>query len=373
MAAYAPDFDVVIIGAGVIGLSAAMAAGKLGHKVLILERNASYGQETSARNSEVVHAGIYYEPQSLKARMCVAGRHRLYEFAAENGVPFRQCGKLIVANAEYQLAALEAIAVRGETCGVSDIQFVNRSELVTIEPQLKGIGALISPSTGIIDSHAYMTALLGHAESLDAQFVAGCQVSGIKSAGNSWQIFTTDDAEESVTTRAVINCAGLWASEVAAMVEGLPGGCIPSTRYAKGSYFSYSANVPFSHLIYPLPEPGGLGIHLTLDLAGRARFGPDVTWIKSLEYDVNISSRDRFADAVAKFWPEVDRSRMFPDYAGVRPKLSGPAEAGADFVVSGPAHHGLDGLVNLFGIESPGLTSSLPLGEMAADLACTHF
>ena len=369
MTAGNPDFDIVVIGAGVIGLSAAMAAANDGRSVLILERNAHFGQETSARNSEVIHAGIYYPPGSLKAKMCIEGRQRLYEFATASNVPFRRCGKLIVANCEAQEGELAAIVERARKCGLADLALLDREAISRREPALRAVAGIYSPLTGIIDSHAYMTALLGRAENSGAQLVTRCQVVAVRREGDLWRVSTGKSAEDSVLARAVINCAGLMASQVAATVEGLPPVSIPQTRYAKGSYFAYAGKVPFSHLIYPLPEPGGLGTHLTLDLAGRARFGPNVEWVDDLDYAVDLAARDRFAAAAEGFWPDLDRERLFPGYAGIRPKLSGPGDPVADFQISGPGDHGLAGIVNLFGIESPGLTASLPLGERAALLA----
>ncbi len=369
MTAHQFDFDIVVVGAGVVGLSAAMAAANAGRSVLILERNAHFGQETSARNSEVIHAGIYYAPGSLKARMCIEGRQRLYEFADANNVPFRRCGKLIVANRDTQLAELEAIERRARECGLTDLTLLDGKEIRIKEPALHAAAGLYSPSTGIIDSHAYMTALLGLAENSGAQLVTRCEVSTIRREGQLWRVSTGNSPDESVLARAVINCAGLMASHVAATIEGLPPAYVPQTRYAKGCYFSYGGEVPFSHLIYPLPEPGGLGTHLTLDLAGRARFGPDVTWVDTLDYGVDLTARDRFASIAESFWPDLDRDRLSPDYAGIRPKLSGPGDPAADFLISGPGDHGLAGIVNMFGIESPGLTASLPLGAHAAAMA----
>ncbi len=368
MTAIEPDFDVVVIGAGVIGLSAAVAAAEAGRSVLILERNADFGQETSSRNSEVIHAGIYYPAGSLKAEMCVAGRHRLYEFAARHNVPFRQCGKLIVANGDAQSAALAGIEQRACANGVNDLQFLGQSEIAGLEPALNATAGLFSPSTGIIDSHSYMMALLGLAENSCAQLVTHCEVSEIRREGRLWRVVAGHSPDDSILARAVINCAGLMAASVAARIEGLGATHVPHMHYAKGAYFAYGATVPFSHLIYPMPEPGGLGTHLTLDLAGRARFGPDVTWIDDLDYAVDPSKKEQFAASVRQFWPDVDAERLYPDYAGIRPKITGPGEPAADFQISGPDDHGLQGIVNLFGIESPGLTASLPLGERAAAL-----
>lgn len=369
MAANTPDFDTLIIGAGVVGLATAFAATRTGGDVLILDRNRHFGQETSSRSSEVIHAGVYYPPHSLKARLCVAGNARLYSFVGEYGVPFLRCGKLIVATSPEQLPQLDQMARNAEACGVARLERLDQREAEDREPALMASGALFSSSTGILDSHAYMTALLGAAEARGAQFVGNSAVARIEREGALWRVFVVHDPEASFTARHVVNSAGLWAGEVADAIVPLSPKYRPTIRYARGRYFSYAGEVPFTHLIYPLPVPGGLGTHLTLDLAGRGRFGPDVEWIDRLDYTVDEVSRGTFAHNIALYWPELQADRLMPAYAGIRPKLVGAGKPAADFLVSGPTDHGLPGLVNLFGIESPGITASLPLGELAISLA----
>jgi len=362
------DFDMLVVGAGVVGLAVARAAAREGANVLIAERNRHFGAETSSRNSEVIHAGIYYPRGSIKAELCREGRRRLYAYAAETGVPVRRIGKLIVAGEEAQIPPLENIAANAAACGVTELTLLGPREVAALEPSLRAAAGLLSPSTGIIDSHAYMLALLGEAEAHGAELVPSAAISRLERSGSAWKAWIAGESGPVLSARTVVNAAGLWASEVAGRIEGYSP-APRATYYAKGSYFAYGGKVPFSRLIYPVPEAGGLGIHLTLDLAGRARFGPDVEWCETLAYDVDANRRSAFAQSIRSYWPDVEESLLTPDFAGVRPKLAPRGQAAHDFVVEGPGDHGLPGLVNLFGIESPGLTSSLPLGEMAARLA----
>lgn len=360
------DFDVAVIGAGVIGLAVARALAIAGASVLIIERAAHVGTEISSRNSEVIHAGIYYSPGSLKARLCMAGKDLLYAFCAQHGVPHRRCGKLIVATDDSQIAGLEAIRTGADACGVRDLQLLDAEAVRCHEPALQAVGALLSPSTGIIDSHAYMMALLGLAEAHGATLACHSEVEAVERDAAGWTIRLAAVPTPVASAHMVVNAAGLGSIRLARSIAEFPESAIPALRYAKGSYFGYSGSVPFSHLVYPLPEPGGLGTHLTLDMAGRGRFGPDVEWVEMPDYRIDPAKQDRFAAAVRRFWPDVDPGRLHPDYAGIRPKLSAPGEPAADFVISGPRDHKVRGIVNLFGLESPGLTASLAIAEEVA-------
>ncbi|MDB6089893.1 MAG: binding site:FAD dependent oxidoreductase [Gammaproteobacteria bacterium] len=356
--------DVVVIGAGVVGLAVARALAQRGREVLILEAASSFGTETSSRNSEVIHAGIYYPQGSLKARLCVAGRGLLYDFCEQYGIPYRRCGKLIVATSEGQLAQLEKIQTAARGNGV-DLEFFTRAQALTLEPQLACEAALHSPMTGIIDSHAYMLALLGHAENHGATLVPGSRVTRMRLESDGVVIGVNSD-EAALRARTVINSAGLYAPQVARLIEGFPPEHIPTPYFAKGNYFTLAGRSPFERLVYPVPEPGGLGVHLTLDLAGRARFGPDVQWVEQCEYAVEPQRAERFYAAIRSYWPDLADGALQPAYAGIRPKISGPAQTAADFRIDGPQVHGTAQLVNLFGIESPGLTASLAIATHVA-------
>lgn len=361
------DVDVVVIGAGVVGLAIARALAFAGREVLILEAAESFGTQTSSRNSEVIHAGIYYPRGSLKARTCVSGRDLLYDFCEQHGVPYRRCGKLIVATSELQLPELEKIRQAARANGVT-LELLTRAQALTLEPQLACEGALHSPLTGIIDSHAYMLALLGQAESRGATLVTASTVTGMQVEPGGGARIAINHEAPALRAHTVINSAGLHAPAVARLIEGFPASHVPTSWLAKGSYFTLSGRSPFARLVYPIPEPGGLGVHLTLDLAGRARFGPDVQWIEECDYTVEPRRSERFYAAIRTYWPELAEGALQPGYAGIRPKISGPTEAAADFRVDGPPTHGVAGIVNLFGIESPGLTASLALAAYVADL-----
>jgi L-2-hydroxyglutarate oxidase LhgO len=360
------ESDAVVIGAGAVGLAIARQLAHSGLDTVILEKNDHIGMETSARNSEVIHAGIYYPQDSLKARLCVQGKALLYDFCAHHGVPHKKIGKLIVGH-DGQEAQLAAIAKAATDNGVDDLEPLDARAIAALEPAVTATQGLFSPSTGIIDSHQYMLALLG-----DLTLVRGSEVRALHRAGDAWHLAVMSDGEEiGLGARIVINAAGLWAQGVAARIEGLND--IPALTLAKGSYASLSTKSPFRHLVYPVPEPGGLGIHVTLDMGGRARFGPNVEWLASndpaqIDYTVSPGIAARFAPVIARYWPGVREEMLTPDYAGVRPKLSGPGQANADFRIDGPGVHGLPDLVNLFGIESPGLTASLAIAEHVAAL-----
>ncbi|HNC52697.1 MAG TPA: NAD(P)/FAD-dependent oxidoreductase [Accumulibacter sp.] len=365
-----------VIGAGVVGLACARALALRGIETVILERNDAFGGETSARNSEVIHAGLYYPPASLKAALCVAGRRQLYDFCATHGVSHRRCGKLVVGTSAAQEDRLLALQQQGQLNGVEDLRMLSGPEARALEPELQCTAALLSPSTGIIDSHGLMLALLGDAEGAGASLVLHCPLRGgsIERTG----IILESGGSESLRFRAnmVINAAGLWAPEVAAALAGFPQSLLPINRHAKGNYYALTGRSPFSRLVYPLPEPGGLGVHLTLDLAGQARFGPDVEWlpdpvrgkpIGQLDYRVDPARADSFYSEIRRYWPGLPDSALVPAYAGIRPKVSGRDEPAADFLIQGPAEHGIPGLVNLFGIESPGLTASLAIADQVAE------
>lgn len=329
------------------------------------ESERAIGTGTSSRNSEVIHGGIYYPPGSLKATLCVEGKHRLYAFCASHGVAHRRCGKLIVATSDRQVGELEAIAANARASGVDDLQWLTPGEVARREPALQTFGALLSPSTGIVDSHSLMLALQGDAQSAGAMLAFDARVVGARVGHAEGIELDVDTAGMTSTLCAsiVINSAGLHAVDVARTFVGLAPEHIPQRYYAKGSYFTCTQRAPFSHLIYPVPEPGGLGVHLTLDLAGQARFGPNVAWVDEIDYTVNAADGDGFYAAVRRYWPALADGALQPGYAGIRPKISAPVEPAADFRIDGPAVHGVAGLVNLFGIESPGLTASLAIAE----------
>jgi L-2-hydroxyglutarate oxidase LhgO len=361
------DVDCLVIGAGVVGLAVARALARAGQEVVILERERHFGMHTSSRNSEVIHAGIHYTPQSLKARLCVSGRDLLYRYCAERGIGHHRCGKLTVAGSEEQLATLEKIDINARANGVSDLEWLDAAQAGRVEPQLRCLGALWSPSTGIIDSHAYMQSLLADAEAAGADIAYGTQVTSLRPTPAGIEIHIEGESGAVVRADAVVNCAGLHAHQVAASIEGFPAQHIPAVRYAKGSYFALSGAPPFTRLVYPAPRAGShLGIHLTIDLAGAARFGPDTEWVDAIDYTVDPQRAAFFAEAIREYWPRLNPHRLYPAYAGIRPKVCGAGEATSDFYISGPDDHGLAGIVNLFGIESPGLTASLALGETIA-------
>ena len=367
--------DCVVIGAGVIGLAIARQLALAGREVVILEKEERFGSGISARNSEVIHAGIYYPQGSAKARLCVVGRGLLYEYCEAHQVPNRRCGKLIVATAPDQESMLDAIRARAAANGADDLRVITAVEAISMEPALRCTAAVLSPSTGIIDSHAYMTALLADAEARGAVLALRSEVSRAEMRFDGIRLEATTGGTEvtPVLARAVVNCAGLHAPAVAARFAGLDGRFVPHPHFAKGNYYSLAAKAPFSRLVYPLPEPGGLGVHLTLDLAGQAKFGPDVEWLSTvdaadIDYDVDPRRADRFYAEVRKYWPALPDRALQPAYAGVRPKILPPGQD-ADFVIQGPETHGHPGLVNLFGIESPGLTASLAIAQVVSDMS----
>jgi L-2-hydroxyglutarate oxidase LhgO len=364
------EINTIVIGAGVIGLAVARALALGGREVIIVERERQFGMHTSSRNSEVIHAGIHYEPNSLKATFCRQGRDRLYRYCAERGIAHQRVGKLTVATAEDQRPALEAIDANARANDVLDLEWLDEWQVRRLEPQLKCIGGLLSPSTGIIDSHGYMQSLLGDAESSGALIVYETAVTGLKPTAAGIEVRTNDEAAPAVRAQWVINCAGLWADRVASCIEGLPRQYIPAIRFAKGSYFALSGKSPFSRLVYPAPQGAGhLGIHMTLDLSGAARLGPDMQWLDGIDYAVDPQRAAVFATAVQQYWPAMDPARLQPAYSGIRPKIVKEGAVAKDFYISAPREHGVANIINLFGMDSPGLTSSLAIAEYIAGLA----
>ncbi len=366
------EVDCVVVGAGVVGLAVARALALAGREVIILEAAEGIGTETSSRNSEVIHAGIYYPAGSLMARFCVAGRRRLYGYCAEKGVPHINCGKLIVATNEREDAMLEGIKQRAEANGVEGMRVLTADEATSLEPNLSCTSALFSPGTGIIDSHGYMLALQGDAENAGAVPVFFSPVLGGRVAGRRIEIEVGGEDPITLRCRLLVNSAGLHAPDLAGRIGGMPPDRVPKAHYAKGNYFTLSGKSPFSRLIYPVPVPGGLGVHLTVDLGGQARFGPDVEWIDSIDYRVDPSRADGFYAAVRSYWPGLKDGALQPGYAGIRPKIVPKGAPGQDFVIQGPQSHGVAGLINLFGIESPGLTASLAIADHVLEVSRTE-
>ncbi|WP_244618179.1 NAD(P)/FAD-dependent oxidoreductase [Rhodoferax sediminis] len=359
--------DCVVIGAGVVGLAVARALALQGREVMVLEALDAIGTGTSSRNSEVIHAGIYYATGSLKARLCVQGKQLLYAYCAERGIAHRRCGKLIVATSKAQVAQLSAIIDQARANGVHDLQRLTRGQARALEPQLECMAALHSPGTGIVDSHALMLALQGDLEHAGGMVALNSPLASAKYTQDAITLIACDDTELRATT--VVNAAGLRAPALASKFAGLDARHVPPSYYAKGSYFTLSGRSPFGRLIYPVPETAGLGVHLTIDLGGQAKFGPDVQWVDSPDDLVVDPARgDAFYAEVRKYWPGLPDGALIPGYAGIRPKIAPAHAAARDFLIQGPAEHGVPGLVNLFGIESPGLTSALAIGEYVVRL-----
>ena len=361
--------ECVVIGAGVVGLAVARRLARAGREVIVLEAAEGIGTVTSSRNSEVIHAGIYYPAGSLMAKMCVSGRHALYEYCRDHGIPHRNCGKLIVGTTAKEAGKLQSIKAHAEANGVLDMQMLSGHDARALEPALNCDAALLSPSTGIIDSHAYMLALRGDAEDAGAAFAFHTPLLRARTSAAGIELDAGGSAPISLECRLLVNAAGLGAPAVARSTDGMPIELIPPAYLAKGNYFSCSARAPFSHLIYPVPEPGGLGVHLTLDMAGQARFGPDVEWVETIDYAVDPARAERFYPAIRRYWPTLPDGALMPSYSGIRPKIVPPAVAVQDFLIQGPRDHGVGGLINLFGIESPGLTSSLAIADYVGELA----
>jgi len=361
--------DCVVVGAGVVGLAVARSLAIAGREVIVVDAAEDIGTETSSRNSEVIHAGIYYRAGSLMARTCVAGKRALYDYCRARGVNFANCGKLIVATSPEESAMLAAIQARAAANGVHDLRHIPAAEARALEPNLACDSALFSPSTGIIDSHGFMVALQGDAENAGAVCVFHSPVVGGRARDTGVEIDVGGADPVTLACNLLVNSAGLAAPALAASIAGMPRQLVPTIYYAKGNYFTLSGRSPFSRLIYPVPVPGGLGVHLTIDLGGQARFGPDVEWIERIDYAVDPARAHGFYAAVRRYWPDLRDGALQPGYAGIRPKIVPPGALGQDFVIQGPPAHGVTGLINLFGIESPGLTAALALADTIADIA----
>jgi L-2-hydroxyglutarate oxidase LhgO len=361
--------ECIVVGAGVVGLAIARRLALAGLEVVILEAEDAIGTATSSRNSEVIHAGIYYPKDSLKALLCVAGKHRLYRYCAERKLPHHNCGKLIVATSPEELEVLAGIKGRAAANGVDDLVEIGGNEVAAMEPEIHAYGALLSPSTGIIDSHALMLAYLGEAEAHGAMLAFRSPLRRAAANGAGFRLWVGDEgrAETRIACRYLVNSAGLFAQTLARAIAGLDPATVPAQFFCKGSYFSLLGRQPFSRLIYPVPLSASLGVHVTVDMAGRNRFGPDQEWIDEIDYDVDAGRAEVFYDAIRRYWPALPDGALQPAYAGVRPKVQKPGGHNEDFIVQGPKEHGLAGLVNLYGIESPGLTASLALADLVAE------
>jgi len=360
--------DAVVIGAGAVGLAVARALAQAGREVLILEAENAFGTGTSSRNSEVIHAGIYYPTGSLRAQLCVRGKALLYDFCTSHGVAHQRCGKLIVATSDADLPALHKLQATAQANGVTDLRWLSEAEARALEPALQCVAALLSPSTGIIDSHGLMLALLGDAEAAGAMLALCAPVQAGRITPQGIELDVGGDEPMQLRARTVVNSAGLHAPALARKLAGLDAAHIPPDHLAKGCYFSLPGKAPFSRLVYPAPgQSSHLGVHLTLDLGGQARFGPSFEWVDRLDYTVDPAGADHFYAEVRRYWPGLPDGVLQPAYAGIRPKISGPGKPAADFRIDGPAVHGVPGLVNLFGIESPGLTSSLAIADLVLD------
>ena len=356
--------QVLVVGAGVVGLACARAAALAGHDVIVAEAANAIGTGTSSRNSEVIHAGLYYPTGSLRAQHCPRARRMLYDYCGSHGVPHRKCGKLVVATNETEVVRLEAVYKQSLINGCEGVELIDCAAAKRIEPDVFSLLAMRSPETGIIDSHAYMRALRGDLEDRGGMVALNTKIDRLMRVSGGWQVHF--GGSESILVDAVVNAAGLGAQRLGRATQGYPPERVPRLVLAKGNYFSYTGRPAFSQLIYPVPMHGGLGIHVVLDLAGRMRFGPDVEWIEEENYDVDPGRAPFFYQRVREYWPGLPDNSLIPDYAGIRPKLTGPGEAAADFMIDAPKDHGVPGLVQLFGIESPGLTASLSLGEAVA-------
>lgn len=361
--------DCVVVGAGVVGLACARTLALAGREVVILEAADAIGTETSSRNSEVIHAGLYYPAGSLKARFCVEGKKFIYEYCAARGISTWNCGKLVVACSDDQVAYLEKLKKQGEANGVDDLELIDGASARKIEPELACVAALRSPSTGVVDSHAMMLAFQGDAEAHGAMIAFETPVLGGRVSNDGIELETGGAAPMRLKASLVVNAAGLGAQKLAHAIAGIPAPSVPKLHYAKGNYFALQGKSPFSRLVYPVPGKGGLGVHITVDLAGQARFGPDVEWIDAIDYDVDPSRCDGFYAEVRKYWPGLRDGTLVPAYAGIRPKIVPEGAPNPDFVVQGPETHGVPGYIALYGIESPGLTSSPGIAAYVAALA----
>lgn len=365
----AEHVDCAVIGAGVVGLAVAAELARRGLEVVVVEAGDAVGQGISSRNSEVIHAGIYYPAASLKARLCVAGRERLYDYCARHGVAHRRIGKLLVATGADEIPVLEDYRSRAEANGAGRLEWLTAAEAASLEPAVRCVRALWSPNTGIIDSHALVVALQAELEAAGGVVALRSPVTRVLRQADGYGLVIGSDPVPSLAVRRLVNATGLEACRVAATVQGMPEALVPVARYARGHYYELSGPSPFGRLVYPVAGNAGLGVHVTLDLAGRARFGPDVQWIDDVDYGFNEATRPAFVAAIRRYYPDLDETRLKPSYTGIRPKICGPDEPAADFLLMGPERHGLPGLVHLLGIESPGLTASLALAVEVADRA----
>jgi len=362
------QLDCVVVGAGVVGLAVARALALAGREVMVLEAAQAIGTQTSSRNSEVIHAGIYYTQGSLKARLCVQGKQMLYDYCTERGIGHRRCGKLIVATSPQQVPELQVIMAKAVANGVKGLVLLTREQARTLEPALECVAVVHSPSTGIVDSHGLMLALQGDLENAGGLLAFHSPLARARVTAQGMELEAEDGTQ--LRARTVVNAAGVHAPTLARRFEGLDARHIPGEYYAKGNYFTLAGRSPFHRLIYPVPEAAGLGVHLTIDLGGQAKFGPDVQWVDSPDDLVVDPARgEGFYAEVRKYWPALPDGALQVGYAGIRPKISGPGEAARDFMIQGPAEHGVPGLVNLFGIESPGLTSSLAIAARVVELS----
>lgn len=359
--------DCIVIGGGVIGLAVARRLALSGLETLVLEREATHGVHASSRNSEVIHAGLYYAPGSLKARLCVRGRERLYRYCEDRGIAHRRCGKLVVATSADERPTLQDYFDTARRNGVTDLEWRTGEQVAVIEPQVRCVAALWSPSTGIVSSHELMQALLGDLEARGGALVCRARAVAARRDGDGHRVVVEQDAARSeVRARRLVNAAGLEAQAVARALDGLDAATIPPRHLARGHYFALQGRAPFRHLVYPVAGHGGLGVHVTLDLAGAVRFGPDVEWVAAVDYTPDDSRRDAFAAAIRRYYPGLDAARLHPAYTGIRSKLAGPGQPATDFCIQGPRDHGVAGLVNLYGIESPGLTACLAIADEVA-------
>lgn len=355
------DIECIVIGAGVVGLAAARSLQMSGIQTFLVEANNHFGMETSSRNSEVIHAGIYYPSGSLKAELCVEGRERLYDYCEQRGVPHRRIGKLIVATTDTEIATLESYRKSARANGVENLSWVDRETLQEMEPAVRAVGALHSPSTGIIDSHAFMQSLLDDFELAGGHFIRATRILNVEVNRGSFTLH--DNRGDTYRTKRLVNSAGLTAPGLARKTRGLPSQHVPDAFFAIGHYYVLQGKSPFRQLVYPVAVAGGLGVHVTLDMAGQARFGPDVRWIDNVDYSFDDSRKSQFVEAIQQYYPELNPDDLIPGYTGIRPKISNATASAADFQIQGPSVHGIPGLVNLFGIESPGLTASLAIAE----------
>ena len=362
----------IVVGAGVVGLAVARALASKGREVVVLESESHIGTGVSSRHSGVIHAGIYYEKDSLKARVCVNGKHALYRFCEEHGVSHARIGKLIVATDPAQLPALEQLRERARGNGVDDLEYLTPEQVTKLEPVVRCAGALLSPSTGIVDAHEYMLALQGDAEKNGVAVALGAGFVGASARADGLYVDTGGIDPMTLACGLLVNCAGLGAQSVAGNVEGLAMDTIPKLYPAKGNYFQLTGPCPFQRLIYPMPDAAWLGVHVGLDLAGRCKFGPDLHWVDEFDYDVNETQAENFYASIRRYWPELPQGSLEPDYTGIRPKIYAKGQTARDFYIQCADEHGVSGLINLYGIESPGLTSAIAIGEYVAELAASE-